>query len=753
MGDLGDLGDFLKEGALADLSWLDVDEKKYREADRLPMQNLDIAPDMEALWAHEDKPASSYKEKDNLPQTMGDMSQAHGHLRASPADIVRTMKFAMMQSPDLMRIRDAVTSRYDSTSIAQARTAMAAVLAERGLLGGFYVDAFDFPGCKNSSKKTVDFVRRYAGNAPFLLAKTDCSGCIHATANVTGRTHCSVFHKEIVVDIPFSDAVADHVENIERAKGKVVQAASLDMSPKERIRRALLAELGTNHDQHASTPKPIVNPAQFMKDTVAPMPVMARVDLSRQREIAKVAVSQALGVGSLSLVQARQAFVQIAHANDEDTLIEITAVASGQEAPLRKVYVGAGEGLAPASIPAAEMDAKIISASNLTKKRDEAIKASLAEHKARPIVALLRRELLKGRSESELGEALKLGFEMSVLMETRPYWEPMFREAGLYGTVYVTQESFDECREGSDFLAKHGSSTRAVIAGPKCTGCIYNKIAFCHLYGKKLVKEASEIVNWETVETVLQNHKNAGNIPAWEAHVAAFGQQTPGETLKAIHRKASVKPGYAVAGARMDGQMAAFRGAGETNITTSGMTRRDIVKTASRYLNEGLYGRDLLHALKSRFDPRDLTAATNDLRTVIAEQGLQGIYFVDPTIYDDYGKGCDEPARLFRAKGVPYVKVGPKCGSCVLQSQSGICSKINKPLVVEPPYLDKQAQQREILASGNATETSYANLQSGASMMVEYQMQNGGMENIQLNASAAPISVAVQFNDVSGIKL
>lgn len=49
MADLGDISSFIKEGSVANLDWLDVDEKQYRELDTLPKQNLDISPDMQAL--------------------------------------------------------------------------------------------------------------------------------------------------------------------------------------------------------------------------------------------------------------------------------------------------------------------------------------------------------------------------------------------------------------------------------------------------------------------------------------------------------------------------------------------------------------------------------------------------------------------------------------------------------------------------------------------------------------------------------
>ena len=74
MAELGDISSFIKEGSVANLNWLDVNEQQYRELDLLPKQNLDIAPDMQALWSHEDKSPSTYlvPNKD-VPRTMGDL--------------------------------------------------------------------------------------------------------------------------------------------------------------------------------------------------------------------------------------------------------------------------------------------------------------------------------------------------------------------------------------------------------------------------------------------------------------------------------------------------------------------------------------------------------------------------------------------------------------------------------------------------------------------------------------------------------
>src|SRR5690349_8168359 len=120
MTDLGDLSNFMKEGSLANLDWLDVDEKEYQQKDTLPKQNLDTVPDLMALWSHEDLPASNFVPNTGEPKTMGDMSQLHGHLRNAPEDLIKTARLAIMQTTDPQKLRSILASRYDMTALENA---------------------------------------------------------------------------------------------------------------------------------------------------------------------------------------------------------------------------------------------------------------------------------------------------------------------------------------------------------------------------------------------------------------------------------------------------------------------------------------------------------------------------------------------------------------------------------------------------------------------------------------------------------
>ena len=46
-------------------------------------------------------------------------------------------------------------------------------------------------------------------------------------------------------------------------------------------------------------------------------------------------------------------------------------------------------------------------------------------------------------------------------------------------------------------------------------------------------------------------------------------------------------------------------------------------------------GADLLRVLRSRFEVRDLKAASDAIKKASAEQGLMGVYYVDPAVYSD----------------------------------------------------------------------------------------------------------------------
>ena len=721
MADLGDISNFLKDSSATDLSWLDVDETEYRKLDQLPKQNLDIVPDLQALWSHEDKPSTAYFDKD-LPHTIGDMSQVHGPLRAKPEDIVRSLRFAMMQTTDMTRIKATLVRRYDQASLRNASVEISEASSERGLLGRLYIQASDFPGCTSTA---AEFVRRHASEARYVVAKVDCAGCVYALQGPTG-CNCSVFHKEVTVAVPYTDKLASDIEALQIAKGKNVQAS--EGNPKTRIRLALLASDVPVVRIEAS--KPVLDASRMLSPVTEIQPIQVTPDLTNLRNAARKAITEALETARITVVEAQQGFRLAASYQSGEGLKRLCLAAEEATAPGAIVYSGVGEQPEHEYVPRKVVEASLEAAEKDQSDKNAQMRQASLQKKACPVISLLRREMLKGRGESELVQALKLAFDVRDLQETKSLWEPIFKQAGLFGVVYIPQGAFDDCHEGSDFLARHSSAVKAIVAGQKCSGCIYSKIGRCLLYGRPLVKEASDVLTPEVVQSVIREHVAASRLDPITARFDFEGDPTT--VLKKVHRVVDAQKGKVSQAPERLSVQTAFHGIQAKNVT-SALTKRDIIKATQRYMNEGLYGDQLLEVLKGRFDRRDLVAAQKELKTVLAEQGLQGIFYVDPSVYEDYGHGCNEAMRLHRSRLVSSIKLGPKCSSCVLQTKPGYCSKLDKQLVIEPLYADKQAQQREILASGKATEIDYSSLvNNGHNMVAEYEMQQRGM-NVEVD--------------------
>lgn len=657
MADLGDISG-LFVASVPDLDWLDLDEKEYQKLDRQPEQNLDTVPELDKVWSHSDDNVSNF-----VPNVERHPPLSQVRSATVPSDeILRVARLQLMRDPDPKRMMEHLLSKFGRGLVRQARSELVALAGERGLLGRYYVSASDFPGRHSGEDKaTAEFLRRYAPQARFIKACGKCSDCAHNAANTN-----AVFHKQVVVDVPYTEELADRVERQQATRGRVLQA-SVGLSPKARIQRALLAGQAVV-PRLSDSPKPIEDPSRYLRQAQEPkkihLPVLATTTAQATR----------------------------------DSLAWQPPTPGGKAA-----------------------------------SANAAVNKTAVE-----VVKVLRNEFLKGRSASDTLRALKVSFRTEDLKSTRGSWEPIFREAGLYGTVYSTQDSFDDCQEGADFLARHASSVKGIVAGGRCGGCVHNKMGRCAVYDRALVTKAEDLYTPSVLAQVVREQRMAGRVGSDYLPQGS----TIREAFRGVHRTASTVQKNSPIRAYQQ----AFTG-GSIQHKTSSLTKRDIVKAAQRFLNEGLYGSDLLAALQSRFDPRDLQASTSELRDVVAEQGLQGVYYINPVAYEDYGK-CDEGGRLHRARVVPYVKLGPKCGSCVFHRE-GRCSKYNKPLVVEPPYLNKAAQQRAVLGSGKSTTAPVEFTRKSIMLQIEAsklaQMEIGGSLEIELDAPRTEPVVAVQI--------
>lgn len=100
----------------------------------------------------------------------------------------------------------------------------------------------------------------------------------------------------------------------------------------------------------------------------------------------------------------------------------------------------------------------------------------------------------------------------------------------------------------------------------------------------------------------------------------------------------------------------------------------------SHLMNTGLYGKDLIDAILKKYSLNDVKSV-NAIKKLLKYDGVQGYYFIDPTVYPDYGGGCKEGSTLFKRNDVPNVMSGDACVGCTHHSRPGWCNRYGKSLI------------------------------------------------------------------------
>ncbi len=116
------------------------------------------------------------------------------------------------------------------------------------------------------------------------------------------------------------------------------------------------------------------------------------------------------------------------------------------------------------------------------------------------------------------------------------------------------------------------------------------------------------------------------------------------------------------------------------------MDPEEVRRTISHLMNTGLGGRKLQSAVLRRYARSDLAQVPSVGQALVRDDGVQGSYFIDPTAYKDYGRGCQTASDHFRKlNSVPNVLASSGCTGCRLQTHPGWCSKLAKTLIRQVP--------------------------------------------------------------------
>jgi hypothetical protein len=241
MVDLGDLTKLIKEGSsLSSLDWLEVDEKTYRENERLPKQKLHAVPVLEEQWGRLEERSSFRLSPDHFepsnPTTpfWSERRQPSVLTDEKKSEIVDTfLKRHLQAGVEVKTALQILTKHFDKDTLnnPSVRRAVSASCKEAGLMGHVYVDTSIFPKCDQGEGQ--DFVAKHNKNTLYVLAKEKCGGCVWAQEN-----KCSRFQKELITEVDYNEGLWSFYKSKAESQGKDLSGIKEDGTYKDKIRVA-----------------------------------------------------------------------------------------------------------------------------------------------------------------------------------------------------------------------------------------------------------------------------------------------------------------------------------------------------------------------------------------------------------------------------------------------------------------------------------------------------------------------------------
>jgi len=145
---------------------------------------------------------------------------------------------------------------------------------------------------------------------------------------------------------------------------------------------------------------------------------------------------------------------------------------------------------------------------------------------------------------------------------------------------------------------------------------------------------------------------------------------------------------------------------GGSSKETSTVDPDEVYRFISRQMNLGLSGSKLQAAVLSRFTPQELKQVPEVGKKLASGEGVQGVYYIDPSVYSDYGKGCVTGAKQFRKQGAAYLLAFDSCTGCVYQTAPSWCSKYCKRMIRQAAANEMKAKVEQQKKQASQIETA-----------------------------------------------
>lgn len=712
----GHLGEFLKEGNLADLSWLEVAEQ---DAERLPENPVDLAiPELEEAWGVD-------RRTTGVRTTAYDLEEVKYHEAAADTSTGRrvtadqrhalgkVLRKAMRRSAagadwaDIRREVKASAGLYGDT----IEAAMKVVKAEHGLAGRVFIRAEAYPGYIDGKWKK--HLRKAAAGARYILVAKADLGAVHHVNGI-----CTITGKKVVTKVPWKAAYSHYAPKL-RASGRKV--ASNPDNPRTTLRKGFaqtpkgMAAIEAPRPVHVA-PSERVSSKQA-KETFAATPATKRKVYNRQAaesKQAKIAAARRINAWvSANLIPVKTAKAIVSSGKSAPVMLrQAAAVVLATRGAA--AFSGLDNDVRPADITIREANAELAKVKapapiDISHREADAVKRKAHLYIAKQVKAgALSREdgvrlvnskaeprAIKATADALINAGAQKKADYSGQTNQRPE-RKVSRSQALSYLAKAEKEAVDK-QAALDDEAKYRK-----WAASRTGRRVKDLEARC----RKVATSIEKGLRGSALAKAIRRAITAEESPAASMMLASILRQ------KGLSLEAALE-GPKKKAASYDGPKFQVSQA-ETRVATPARKElQGLLKYALQKMNEGVAGSDLTTLLRARFGGPVRKAASTDLKELRAShEGLAGHLYVDAAAYASPTgtKGCEKGGLKHRANQVPTVMAMDRCKGCALRNKRAdgtpVCSTYNKPLVTaaELPVDDIKAYQQQNIQASDASD-------------------------------------------------
>ena len=703
-----DLTGFMQEASITDLSYLDLAEQ---DPDRLPKNPVALSvPELEAAWGMDqvtdgihlmpnvDRDIASYR------QSLESGKTASGIPKKVILDVVSQFGRKMASGVSYKAALEDLQLKM-ATQFAALQPYVEPLKSEQDLLGRVYIQASHYPDC--ASGRWDKIVRKYAGEATYLIQKKACGTCVHAQQ---GR--CALFKKTLVASVPWEQAIQVY-EPVLTATGRKPMAKNAKLALQAALRDAPkgMSRIGDVRPTTTHIADTVSDEDARRAFQEAPLPAVRKLDavtaekriarLERQVAIVKKSIDNGLCGDPLvkhiassfnnqdrPLVLAMlQPYIQEKNALQNPTVASYSGLSNDMRVQATSA-AEAWEQLRMANVPSALdlAERALAQKERVRKANHQKMVQTLTRWRDD---GLLNSNAFDKLSSSSADPANVLKLAMSMLSQRQ--YEVKGRVAKQ--ATISEKEAWTRLKKAEQVEAQKSQAIQAEMEDRYIRGRV-----------AKVVEAIHNGVRGTFLQKVIQRTLSASDLSKAAPYLNPILRQTRAhlnpEPVKKVYQDVKYKA-HVPKKASQD---------------TSPLEVRRLLRWASRQMNEGFAGNELDQLIQNKFSPTVVQAASVPLQELRqAHEGLAGHAYVHADSYASASgyDGCNQGGLQHRANAIPAVMQMDRCASCTSRSIKAdgtmMCRVYNKALIKSASEIvdgDPRQYQKEMirLANGNDSD-------------------------------------------------